>query len=167
MLWKAKVYDENSRLQFKITENFLTILQNRFNLDLPAHAQLLDVGCGTGRNTELLMRMFPRVTIKGIDASREMIDFANQLYANSQTDFSLDRAEELKTVGSESIDALTSFSCLHWVHDLPKAFHAMHRVLKRGGRMALMFAADTGYDDPIDRAYAQAIQEKPMETFFY
>lgn len=162
-LWKADLYDENSRLQQTIAANFLAILKKKFP-EFKGH--LLDIGCGTGRITPLILKYFPEVSIVGIDASKEMIDFAQQHFADSRTNFIWDRAEELKRIDTNSVDAIVSFSCLHWVHDLPAAFRAIHRVLKPGGWIGLMFAAETGIEDQIDNAYAQAMQEAPWKAYF-
>jgi ubiquinone/menaquinone biosynthesis C-methylase UbiE len=164
-LWKADCYDENSKLQQKIAENFLDLLQERFR-SLPIKSSLLDIGCGTGRLIQVIQSKFPGIGIVGIDASKEMIEFANQCYADTNVSFHHDRAEELKTINTHSIDAVTSFSCLHWVHDQKAAFRAMYRVLKPGGWIGVMFAAETGVDDPIDQAYAQTIQEEPWSDYF-
>lgn len=164
-LWKADCYDENSKLQQKIAENFLNLLHERFHR-LPTNSLLLDVGCGTGKLAELIQSRFPGIEIVGIDASKEMIAFANLHYANANVSFHQDRAEELKTIDSQSVGAIVSFSCLHWVQDQEAAFRAMYRVLKPGGWMGVMFAAETGVDDPIDRAYAEVIQEAPWADYF-
>ncbi len=163
-LWDADCYDENSKLQQTIAENFLSLLQKRFKLK--KNGRLLDVGCGAGRTTKLIFQYFPEIQILGVDASKEMIDFASRKYANRNLSFSVDRAEELETVETESVDAVVSFFCLHWVKDQESAFKSMFRVLKPGGWIGLMFAAETGWDDPIDRAYAESIAEEPWKEFF-
>ena len=39
----------------------------------------------------------------------------------------------------------------------------MHKALKPEGWVGLMFAAQTGVDDPLDHAYAQAVHEDPWQ----
>lgn len=163
VLWEAGFYDKNSQLQQKIAENFLDLLEEK---EFPFHGHLLDIGCGTGRLTSSIQSKFPGVYITGIDASKEMIAFANHHYSNTNLSFYQDRAEELKVIETNSIDAILSFSCLHWVHDQETAFRAMYRVLQSGGWIGLMFAAETGIDDPMDKANAQAIQEEPWNVYF-
>lgn len=162
-LWEAEFYDENSKLQQKIAENFLDFLQEK---EFPFHGRLLDIGCGTGRLTSSIQSRFPKVSITGVDASKEMVQFANQNFASANVTFYHDRAEELKAIDNNSIDAILSFSCLHWVHDQEAAFRAMHRVLKSGGWIGITFCAETGIDDPMDYANTQAIQEEPWNEYF-
>lgn len=163
-LWKAECYDENSRLQQTIAQNFLNLLKNQFSLQPDAF--LLDLGCGNGRITTSILNSFDSIRILGIDASADMISFANNHFGNSQVMFSVDNVEKLKTIQSNSVDAITSFSCLHWVFDHESAFQRMYDVLKPMGWLGCMFAAETGFDDPLDGAFAQAMEEKPWADYF-
>lgn len=164
-LWNGNDYDENSQLQKTIANNFLAIVYQKFSA-LKPNSILLDIGCGNGKITRSLLNNFPGITIVGIDSSADMIGFANEHYSNEKVSFYIDKAEELKTITEESIDAITSFSCLHWVKDQYSAFKKMYDALKPGGWMSLMFAAETGFDDPIDHAYAQAINEDTYKKYF-
>ncbi len=164
-LWDPDRYDEHSRLQETIANLFLNRLKRRFSLSTE-HSYLLDIGCGSGRVSQFILNTFPGVSITGIDTSQEMIDFASRHFQNPRMSFRLDKAEELKSIPTLSMDAITSFSCLHWVQNHPAAFRAMQRVLKPGGWLGVMLAAETGFDDPIDRVYAQAINEEPWKSYF-
>ena len=164
-LWQAESYDENSRLQQTIAQNFLTLLQGQFEFT-KSNPLLLDIGCGNGRITSSILDSYKGIRILGVDASADMISFADKHFGSDRMAFCVDRAEELKTIPSESIDAITSFSCLHWVFDQQSAFQRMHNVLKPGGWIGLMFAAETGFDDPIDHAFAQTMQEEPWQSYF-
>ncbi len=164
-LWKAESYDENSRLQQTIAQNFLDLLRKQFKFTKP-DPLLLDIGCGNGRITSSILDTYKGIRILGVDASADMIGFASKHFGSDQMAFYVDRAEELRTISSETIDAITSFSCLHWVFDQKSSFQRMHDVLKPCGWIGLMFAAETGFDDPIDHAFAQALQEEPWQGFF-
>ncbi|MCB1112677.1 MAG: methyltransferase domain-containing protein [Chlamydiales bacterium] len=164
-LWEAESYDENTQLQYAIASNFLTLLQEKYSLS--SNAIVLDIGCGNGRITSSILEKYPHVQILGIDSSVDMIRFASQHFANGQMQFVVDRAEELKTVQPQSVDAIMSFSCLHWVMDQKSAYQSMYKALKPEGWMGLMFAAQTESDDPLDHAYAQAIHEDPWQEYFF
>lgn len=164
-LWEADCYDENSRLQQVIANNFLDILVQKFSID-KADALLLDIGCGTGRVSQFVLDRFPGIHLIGVDNSKEMIEYANDHFAGEKISFDVDHAEKLNCISTNSVDAITSFSCLHWVHNQRTAFYAMNRVLKPGGWIGLMFAVETDFDDPVDRAFAQAINEDPWKDYF-
>src|ERR1700733_771556 len=75
-LWEPICYDENAKLQQTIAENFLKILHQKF--ELPAtKARILDIGAGTGRLSDTILEHFPGTSLIGIDASKEMVEFAN------------------------------------------------------------------------------------------
>lgn len=52
--------------------------------DLPASPRILEVGCGTGKNIELLEYLFPDAEIYGIDLSSEMLHEAEQKTGGSK-----------------------------------------------------------------------------------
>ena len=62
------------------------------------------------------------------------------------------------------MDAVVSFTCLHWVQDQAAAFRSMHQVLKTGGWIGLIFAAETNYPDPVGDACHQAMAEEPIAS---
>ncbi|MCH9612732.1 MAG: Trans-aconitate 2-methyltransferase [Chlamydiia bacterium] len=163
-LWPAECYDENSQFQQAIASHFIDQLTDTFTL--PPGGTLLDVGCGNGPITHSLLHIFSPSEIVGIDASREMIEFANQYIATDQLTFRVDRAETLATIPPLSFDAIVSFSCLHWVHDQARAYQRMYDSLKPGGWIGLMFPADTDMDDPLDQAFAKAFSQEPYRTYF-
>lgn len=100
----------------------------------------LDVACGTGDMTvELLKR---GCTVTGVDLSEEMLAIARQKTASahfplSTFHFQLGNAEQLP-FGDESFDAVTcAFGIRNFVH-LEQGLGEMVRVLKPGGRMAIL-----------------------------
>lgn len=46
--------------------------------DLPPNPRILEVGCGTGKNIELLQYLFPDGDIYGVDLSKDMLSKARQ-----------------------------------------------------------------------------------------
>lgn len=164
-LWEGKKYHQHSKLQTSLALDFLTILQKRFP-SFPPNALFLDIGCGNGLVTSLLPNFFPDIDILGIDSSPDMVTFANKEFGREFLNFKVDRAEELKTIKDGQIDAIVSFSCLLWVHDLKSAFQAMQRVLKPGGWIGLQFPVEDYRASAIDEAYAQLLTEEPWKTHF-
>lgn len=108
----------------------------------PARGErVLDVGCGTG---SLAIAIVPKVSpgrVHGVDASREMIEIAKQKSAKvgEYIDFRVALAEALP-FPEDSFDLVTSTLMLHHLPDDLKraAFAEIRRVLKPGGRFAVM-----------------------------
>jgi ubiquinone/menaquinone biosynthesis C-methylase UbiE len=55
-------------------------LEHRVHVGLPFHrtARLLEIGCGVGAQTEILLRHFPNLHITGVDASKPNLDVAKR-----------------------------------------------------------------------------------------
>jgi SAM-dependent methyltransferase len=109
-------------------------------LQLKARESVLDVGCGSGLLADDMAGLVgPDGRVVGIDASPDM----------------LSRAEEIPE-GDDSFDAAACVQVLLYVPDVPAALAEMHRVLKPGGRIAIVETDWRGtvlnsFDDSITR----------------
>ena len=164
-LWNGETYHAHSKLQEKLATDFLAALQKIFPV-FPAQSQILDVGCGDGLVTSKISQFFPLIETIGIDSSADMVQFATQNFKSADVRFQVDNAEVLKTIGDTEIAAVVSFNCLLWVQDLKRAFKAIHRVLKPGGWIGLLFPAEDHQESAIDDAYAQVTREDAWKTYF-
>ncbi|MCJ9428658.1 class I SAM-dependent methyltransferase [Kordiimonas marina] len=99
--------------------------------DLPGHALAIDVGCGNGQFSVHLADHFDQVI--AYDGSAEQIKHAE---ARPNIDYRVGTAEALDAA-PESVDLITAMQAAHWF-DLPAFYHAADRVLKPGGRLALV-----------------------------
>jgi ubiquinone/menaquinone biosynthesis C-methylase UbiE/DNA-binding transcriptional ArsR family regulator len=107
---------------------------------LPADGvgDLVDVGTGTGRMLELFG---PRVEhAVGVDLSREMLAVARvNLERAGLRNCSLRQGDMYQLpIASESIDAAVFHQVLHYAEDPRRALHEAARVLKPGGRLAVV-----------------------------
>jgi SAM-dependent methyltransferase len=99
-------------------------------LDAPKGVQWLDVGCGTGAFSELILRHAAPASLTGIDPSPEQIAYVrNQLPAHM---FEVGDSMALP-FGGLAFDVVASALVLHFIPDRAKAFAEMHRVLRSGG----------------------------------
>jgi 2-polyprenyl-3-methyl-5-hydroxy-6-metoxy-1,4-benzoquinol methylase len=95
---------------------------------------VLDLGCGDGENTVLLVRRGARVL--GMDISADLISVARRrMEANgisSGYDFMVTSAHDM-ALGDESVDVVFGMAILHHL-DLRLAAREVRRVLRKGGR---------------------------------
>lgn len=99
-------------------------------LSLPAGSLLLDVACGTGD----LCREASRAGHRPIG-----LDFAGEMLAHARTDAPLVQADALHLPARDgSIDGITCGFALRNVADLGELFDEFARVLRPGGRIALL-----------------------------
>jgi ubiquinone/menaquinone biosynthesis C-methylase UbiE len=104
-------------------------------LDPPATRRWLDVGCGTGAFTELVLARAAPEKIIGIDPSSAQVEHAKRTVTAPQVDFREGTATELPFV-TGAFDVVVSALVIHFLPDRPKAFREMLRVTRPGGLVA-------------------------------
>ena len=98
--------------------------------------RVLDLGCGTGRDTEALLDLLPHGRVVALDGSLRMLEQLRRRLAGR-----LDRVEvvhaditgPLPVTGT--VDAVTSVATFHWIPDHAALFRGVARVLRPGGRL--------------------------------
>ena len=99
-------------------------------LDAPANARWLDVGCGTGAFSELILKRCAPKSLAGIDPSPEQITFVSKHLAGSS--FQVADSAAMPFADGE-FDVVASALVIHFIPDRAKAFAEMKRVLRPGG----------------------------------
>jgi arsenite methyltransferase len=107
-------------------------------LAIPQGGVALDVGCGPGSVTASLARAAgPDGLALGVDISKPMLARAVRAQAGPQTGFMLADAQRLP-LRDETVDAVVSIAALQLIPDPAAALSEMGRVLRPGGRLAVM-----------------------------
>jgi arsenite methyltransferase len=107
-------------------------------LAIPQGGVALDVGCGPGSVTPSLARAAgPDGLALGVDISKPMLARAVRAQAGPQTGFMLADAQRLP-LRDETVDAVVSIAALQLIPDPEAALTEMGRVLRPGGRLAVM-----------------------------
>jgi SAM-dependent methyltransferase len=102
-------------------------------LSAPAGAQWLDLGCGTGAFSGLILRRCTPKSVTGIDPSSAQIDFARKTLPGAR--FEVADSVQLP-FGDNTFDVVASALVIHFIPDRAKAFAEMKRVLRSGGLIA-------------------------------
>lgn len=128
-------------------------------LEIGQHDHVLDVGCGHGRGLAVLAARASKGQVVGIDPSRLMIEIA------AKRNRGLVKAKRVRAVVA-AVEALpfpdAAFDkalCVHVVYfwpDLDAALAEIARVLKPGGRLALLFRTN---------ANTTAVQSFPSDVY--
>lgn len=92
----------------------------------------IDVGCGTGAFTQLLLDRCAPKRLSAVDPSAEQIAYARKTPAAKQVDFQIGDAQSLP-FGDRSFDAGAMALVITFVSDPNKAVAELTRVIKPGG----------------------------------
>jgi trans-aconitate 2-methyltransferase len=128
-------------------------------LDLTGSETVLDAGCGTGRDAELLLARLPQGRVVAVDGSVSMLNqLRNRLAGNlDQLDIihaDLTGQPSLSTLLTGPVDAVMSVAAFHWIPDHDTLFARLAAVMRPGGRIS----ADCGGAGNI-AAVRRAIEE--------
>ncbi len=101
-------------------------------------ARILEIGCGTGNLTKLLVERFPEARIDALDFAETMVEHARHKVANSErVQFHCVDGESFIRTTAERYDLVVSNATLQWFNDLPATFGHLGRLVNDNGMVAL------------------------------
>jgi trans-aconitate 2-methyltransferase len=158
--WNAESYHAVSGPQFAWGQQVLATIA------LTGTESALDVGCGTGRLTQLLAETLPRGRTLGLDASMNMVRVARaQLPSALASRVSFVCADALAIPCTAWADLIVSMATFHWVLDHPALFRSLRSALKPGGRLVAQCGGGPNLARLTQRA-AGLMTEEPFARFF-
>ncbi len=101
----------------------------------PKGARWLDIGCGTGAFTKLVLDKCAPATVIAVDPSPEQIDFARNEPVARRADFRVADAQSLPFQDG-AFDVVASALVINFVPNRPRALAEMRRVGRPGGVVA-------------------------------
>ncbi|WP_442583034.1 trans-aconitate 2-methyltransferase [Mesorhizobium sp. ASY16-5R] len=110
------------------------------HVPLEAPRRVVDIGCGPGNSTELLIRRWPEAKVSGIDSSPAMIAEARKRLP--QVDFAL--ADIATWTPGEPVDVLFANAVLQWLPDHAALLPKLFGLLAPGGVMAIQMPDNIG-----------------------
>jgi trans-aconitate 2-methyltransferase len=153
-LWKAEDYHEHSSAQAEAAQELLE------NIEFKGDEQILDVGCGDGKITACLAKRVPKGSVLGIDASKEMIDFAKKRFP--ELAFSLKDAKDLDY--QERFDVIFSSFALQWLPNLSLFFKGAYQSLKPSGYLAV--TVPLGVSEALEQSIQEVTALKEWSSYF-
>ncbi len=128
-------------------------------LEIGAGDHVLDVGCGHGRGLAAIAARAPGVCVTGVDPSALMVRIAGRrnrrLIRASRVEVTVAGVEALPFVNG-AFDCVLCVHVVYFWQDLEAGLREIARVLKPGGRLALLFRTD---------ADTAAVQSFPPEVY--
>ena len=126
--WNARAYNRLSNPMQTWGEAIVA------GLPLRGDETALDLGCGSGRLTEFLLRRLPRGRVIAVDRSANMLQAAREHLEPEfagRVEYVQESLDELDL--QDLADLAFSNAAFHWVKDHPRLFRAVFRALKPGG----------------------------------
>jgi SAM-dependent methyltransferase len=120
-------------------------------LGIPAASRWLDVGCGTGAVSQLILEHMAPTAVTGIDPSEGYVTFAQAHIRDSRAHFQVGDAQQLP-VPDASFEAVVSGLVLNFVPEPALMAAEMARATRPGGTVAA-YVWDYGDQMQILRAF--------------
>jgi SAM-dependent methyltransferase len=105
-------------------------------LDLPPGGQWLDIGCGTGALSQVILDMMAPAEVVGIDPSPDYVAYARKRVRDPRVRFEIGDADALP-VHSARFDAVVAGLVLNFVPNPATAVAAMARATRPGGMVGV------------------------------
>jgi trans-aconitate methyltransferase len=160
--WNAADYAAHSSVQQSWAREIIARLQLR------GGEHVLDVGCGDGKVTAEIACAVPQGLVLGVDASPEMISFAQKTFppaAVSNLKFQICDARGLGSLPG-GFDLVFSNAALHWVDDHPAILRGAAAVLKPGGRL-MVSCGGQGNAQEVFAALRPEMRREQWRRFFH
>jgi trans-aconitate 2-methyltransferase len=107
-------------------------------LDLRGDEIVLELGCGSGRDTERLLEVLPHGRVVAVDGSRQMLDQLRARVGNGDGRLQVLHRDLRQPFDlNESFDAVMSVATLHWLPDHQHIFDQLALVVRPGGRLSI------------------------------
>lgn len=115
---------------------------------------IVDLGCGPGTSTEVLLNHWPKAKISGFDSSADMI--ANAKKRLPKVDFFIDDIE--KWSPSADVDLLFSNAVFQWIPDHIEQMKRLVSAMKSGAALAVQMPDNLF--EPTHRAMIHVAEDK-------
>ncbi|TPG80429.1 trans-aconitate 2-methyltransferase [Pseudomonas arsenicoxydans] len=118
----------------------------------------IDIGCGPGNSTELLVERFSGATVRGVDSSTDMIEAARKRLPNVQFD-----TVDIGTWNdSGPFDVIFANAVLQWLPDHATLLPSLAARLTEGGSLAIQMPDNL--NEPSHRLMREVAAEGPRSS---
>lgn len=156
----ANRYDQAAILQLEVGQRML----ERLDYVKLQPQRILDIGCGTGRHTNNLLKRYPKADIVGLDFALPMLRQTQRKGRWLRRPKCVCADLDQLPFAGQSFDLIFSNMAMQWSTQLAEAFSQIHQLLKPEG--LLMFSSlgpDTLFE--LRQAWQQVDQAEHIHQF--
>lgn len=151
MSWNPELYHKFKKERFEPFKDLMDLMVVREGLSA------LDLGCGTGELTEMVLDMLPESEVLGIDSSKEMLEKASMKKCPG-LNFELCPIEK----ASGGWDLIFSNAAIQWVSNHERLIPGLVSLLKPSGQIAAQLPAN--HKHPTQTIIAELAREEPYSS---
>ncbi len=162
----ASSYDAEALVQQQVADSLLKrILEETSQPEENLSSSILELGCGTGYLSHLLVSRFSPASFRGIDLSTSMLEVANKKLAPyaAKTNISLDVLDISNLETSRKYNLIVSSSTLHWLSDLESLFVKIRKSLLESGKFTFSLMLD-GTLEELKQAREQVVRSENVSA---
>ena len=150
--WNAALYRQFEQERTRPAQELL----NRVTLGNPR--AIVDLGCGPGNSTELLVQRFPKAEVLGLDSSDDMLASARARLPGCR----FIKADIAAWQPDQAPDLLYANAALQWVPDHARLFPHLLSLLAAGGCLAIQMPDNL--DEPSHRLMRAVAAQDPWAS---
>lgn len=113
-------------------------LASRVKVENPA--SVIDIGCGPGNSTRVLLESWPNAQITGLDSSPQMIDKAK----TDLPEIEWITGDAGRFTFGKGYDVVFSNAAIQWMQNHEALVPRLYKIVKPGGALAVQIPADQG-----------------------
>jgi len=149
---QAKMYDAFAQVQKEMAKRLLSKIGEGHRIHT-----ILEVGCGTGYLTQLLMDRFPEAHITGLDIAEGMINQARESFAgNSRLKLVCADVEAFET--DEQYDLIISNAAFQWLNNPGDTVNRLCSYLTLRGQLVFSTFGERTFHE-LKESHEQAVAE--------
>ncbi|MCQ6557328.1 malonyl-ACP O-methyltransferase BioC [Paenibacillus mendelii] len=172
----AGSYDNHAQVQRTMADRLAKSLIEWKSECTTVEPHILEVGCGTGTLTEILVNQWPRAPVTALDLAPAMITIAEQRIRSgtgNHAEYSKSRSDRIRFLladvetwaagaQSSSLDLIVSNACFQWLTDPLQTLVHLRRMLRTGGMLVFStFGPDTFYE--LHQSFHEAYRANDLE----
>ncbi|WP_118974267.1 methyltransferase domain-containing protein [Taibaiella koreensis] len=154
MPWNPETYNKFKGIRYRPFFDLADLIEPSAGMNA------IDIGCGTGEQTSILVERFKEANFIGIDSSAEMLR-EHKSYETDRLHFSQATTEEVADSGI-NYDLIFSNAALQWSDDHRQLFPKLIKMLNPGGQLAIQMPVQQ--ENLLNKILLDLVGEEPFRS---